>query len=84
MLMCSIGSAVLHAKPLRIGVIASVANIATEQAIAEALAQGIDVTLVEFNDWVMPNKALVDGSIDAIFFSMSLFYNYSIRNGARI
>lgn len=72
-LVCSIGPAVVNAKPLRIGVIASVANVATEQAIAEARAQGIDVTLVEFNDWVMPNTALAEGSIDANFFQHEPF-----------
>lgn len=72
-LVCSIGPAVAHAKPLRIGVIASMANVATEQAIAEARAQGIDVTLVEFNDWVMPNTALAEGSIDANFFQHEPF-----------
>ncbi|HEY0297226.1 MAG TPA: MetQ/NlpA family ABC transporter substrate-binding protein [Bordetella sp.] len=61
------------AEPLRIGVIASVANEATEIAIAQAKKQGLDVKLVEFSDWVMPNVAVADGSIDANFFQHEPF-----------
>ncbi|SAI06456.1 D-methionine ABC transporter substrate-binding protein [Bordetella ansorpii] len=59
--------------PLRIGVIASVANQATEQAIEEARKQGLEVKLVEFSDWVLPNIAVADGSIDANFFQHEPF-----------
>lgn len=54
--------------PLRIGAIPSVANEATEKAIELARAQGLNVKLVEFADWVLPNTALAEGSIDANFF----------------
>jgi len=54
--------------PLRIGAIPSVANEATEKAIEIARAQGLNVKLVEFSDWVLPNTALAEGSIDANFF----------------
>ncbi|MCD0501957.1 MetQ/NlpA family ABC transporter substrate-binding protein [Bordetella petrii] len=60
-------------KPLRIGVIASVANEATEIAIAQAAKQGLKVELVEFNDWVMPNIAAAEGSVDANFFQHAPF-----------
>ncbi|SAI74865.1 D-methionine ABC transporter substrate-binding protein [Bordetella ansorpii] len=59
--------------PLRIGVIASVANQATELAIEEARKQGLEVKLVEFSDWVLPNIAVADGSIDANFFQHEPF-----------
>lgn len=59
--------------PLRIGVIASVANQATEIAIEEARRQGLEVKLVEFSDWVLPNIAVADGSIDANFFQHEPF-----------
>ncbi|MFY3707174.1 MetQ/NlpA family ABC transporter substrate-binding protein, partial [Achromobacter dolens] len=55
-------------KPLRIGLIPSVANAATELAVAEARKAGLEVELVEFNDWVLPNIAVADGSVDANFF----------------
>ncbi|MBV7486161.1 MetQ/NlpA family ABC transporter substrate-binding protein [Bordetella sp. BOR01] len=60
-------------KPLRIGVIASVANEATEIAIAQARKQGLKVELVEFSDWVMPNIAAAEGSVDANFFQHEPF-----------
>ncbi|KAF1044549.1 MetQ/NlpA family ABC transporter substrate-binding protein [Xylophilus sp.] len=65
-------AALSHAQPatapLRIGVIPSVANEATEKAIALARDQGLNVQLVELSDWLQPNVALVEGSIDANFF----------------
>lgn len=60
-------------RPLRIGVIPSVANEATEIAIAQAGKQGLKVELVEFSDWVMPNIAAAEGSIDANFFQHEPF-----------
>jgi D-methionine transport system substrate-binding protein len=60
-------------QPLRIGVIASVANEATEQAIAEAAVEGLKVELVEFSDWVMPNTAVQEGAVDANFFQHAPF-----------
>lgn len=54
--------------PLRIGAIPAVANQATEKAIELARAQGLEVKLIEFSDWVLPNTALAEGSIDANFF----------------
>lgn len=59
--------------PLRIGTIPSVANQATEKAIELARAQGLKVELIEFSDWVLPNTALAEGSIDANFFQHSPF-----------
>lgn len=59
--------------PLRIGVIPSVANQATEIAIAQAAKQGLDVTLVEFSDWVMPNTGVAEGALDANFFQHAPF-----------
>lgn len=60
-------------KPLRIGVIPSVANQATEIAIAEAAKQGLKVELVEFADWVMPNTGVAEGALDANFFQHEPF-----------
>lgn len=71
--------------PLRIGVIASVANEATELAIAEAKKAGLEVELVEFNDWVLPNIAVADGSVDANFFQHEPFLQlFNQRRGANL
>ena len=71
--------------PLRIGVIASVANQATEEAIEQARKQGLDVKLVEFSDWVLPNIAVEDGSIDANFFQHEPFLQlFNTSRGARL
>lgn len=59
--------------PLRIGVIPSVANQATEIAIVAAAKQGIQVELVEFSDWVMPNTGVAEGALDANFFQHAPF-----------
>ncbi|WP_088140642.1 MetQ/NlpA family ABC transporter substrate-binding protein [Achromobacter xylosoxidans] len=70
-------------KPLRIGVIPSVANAATEIAIAQARKEGLEVKLVEFNDWVLPNIAVADGSVDANFFQHAPFLElFNQRRGA--
>ena len=73
------------AKPLRIAVIPSVANEATEQAIALAKQEGLAVELVEFSDWVMPNTALKEGSVDANFFQHAPFLQrFNAASGATL
>jgi len=80
-----IAPAAAQEQPLRIGVIASVANEATELAIAQAKQQGLDVKLVEFNDWVLPNIAVADGSVDANFFQHAPFLElFNQRRGANL
>ncbi|MGE8636275.1 MAG: MetQ/NlpA family ABC transporter substrate-binding protein, partial [Achromobacter piechaudii] len=72
-------------KPLRIGVIPSVANEATEIAIAQAKKEGLEVKLVEFSDWVLPNIAVADGSVDANFFQHEPFLQlFNQRRGANL
>ena len=65
-------------KPLRIGVIPALAN-RRPKAIALAAQQGLEVKLVEFNDWVLPNIAVADGSVDANFFQHEPFLQCSMR-----
>ncbi|MGE8679035.1 MAG: MetQ/NlpA family ABC transporter substrate-binding protein [Achromobacter marplatensis] len=78
-------TAMAQDKPLRIGVIPSVANEATELAIAQAKKEGLDVKLVEFNDWVLPNIAVADGSVDANFFQHEPFLQlFNQRRGANL
>lgn len=72
--------AIAQPAPLRIGVIASIANEATEIAIDQARLEGVNAKLVEFADWVMPNVATVDGSIDANFFQHAPFLDVFNRS----
>ncbi|WP_086059422.1 MetQ/NlpA family ABC transporter substrate-binding protein [Bordetella genomosp. 9] len=72
--------AIAQPAPLRIGVIASIANEATEIAIDQARLEGVNARLVEFADWVMPNVATVDGSIDANFFQHAPFLDVFNRS----
>jgi D-methionine transport system substrate-binding protein len=65
--------AIAQPAQLRVGVIASVANEATEIAIDQARKEGVNARLVEFSDWVMPNVAVADGSIEANFFQHEPF-----------
>ncbi|MEJ1975528.1 MAG: MetQ/NlpA family ABC transporter substrate-binding protein [Acetobacteraceae bacterium] len=48
----------------------------TIQFAAElARKHGLDVKVVEFSDWVMPNQAVADGDADANFFEHTPFLN---------
>ncbi|MFT4192361.1 MAG: MetQ/NlpA family ABC transporter substrate-binding protein, partial [Comamonas sp.] len=67
------GVSAAQAAPLRIGVLSTVANEAAEEAVALAKAEGLDVQLVEFTDWLLPNTAVVEGSLDANFFQHGPF-----------
>lgn len=55
-------------QPLRIGLAASPANDAVRHAAKLAEQQGLDVKIIEFTDWVAPNSALADKSIDVNYF----------------
>jgi len=80
-----LASAQSASKPLRIAVIPSVANEATELAIAQAKTEGLMVELVEFSDWVMPNTAVQEGAVDANFFQHAPFLErYNAASGARL
>lgn len=64
-LFASAGSA--FAVPLKIGVSAVTAP-SLEVAAAEAKKQGLDVEVIEFSDWTLPNTALASGDLDANYF----------------
>ncbi len=55
-------------QPLRIGLAASPANDAVRHAAKLAEQQGLNVKIVEFTDWVAPNAALADKSVDVNYF----------------
>ena len=55
------------------------------KAIALAARQGLEVKLVEFNDWVLPNIAVADGSVDANFFQHEPFLQvFNARRGVKL
>ena len=64
-LLSGAGSAL--AAPLKIGVSAVTAP-SLEVAAAEAKKQGLDVQVIEFSDWTLPNTALAAGDLDANYF----------------
>jgi D-methionine transport system substrate-binding protein len=56
------------ASPLRIGINSGLSADAVHQAAKEAKAQGLDVKVIEFTDWITPNAALANKDIDANYF----------------
>lgn len=54
--------------PLRIALATSISNQAIEAAAAEARAEGLEIRLTEFSDWVTPNRAVAQGEQDANLF----------------
>jgi D-methionine transport system substrate-binding protein len=55
-------------QPLRIGLAASPANDAVRHAAQLAEKQGLNVKVIEFTDWVTPNRALADKDVDVNYF----------------
>ena len=66
--LAGMSSADAQQEPLRIGLAASANNEAIEAVLPRAKAAGLDVKLIEFNDWNMPNNALFEKSIDVNFY----------------
>lgn len=64
-------------KPLRIGLATSISNQAAEIAAKEAKAQGLDVRLIEFNDWNTPNRAVAEKEIEANLFQHVPFLEFT-------
>lgn len=54
----------LHAAPLKVGVTAGPHAIIMDKVKELAKAQGIDIQVIEFNDFILPNMALSDKEID--------------------
>ncbi len=59
------GCAKNDAKELRVGVTSGPHAQIMETVAAEALKRGVRIKVVEFSDYVQPNAALADGSLDA-------------------
>ncbi len=56
------------AEPLRVAVVAGPGTPAMELAATHAKAAGVPIRIVELTDWITPNEALSDGSIDVNYF----------------
>ncbi|GAB2708265.1 MetQ/NlpA family ABC transporter substrate-binding protein [Comamonas sediminis] len=64
---------VAQAQPLRIGVTPGSLADSAQIAAREAKAQGLDVQIVEFTDWTLPNTALVNGDLDLNYYQHQAF-----------
>ena len=63
-----LGGGAARAEPLTLGVSVGLGNVAMEIAVREARAQGLDVKLVEFSDYISQNEGVNDGSLDANYY----------------
>lgn len=61
-LLLSISS--LSAAPLKVGVTAGPHAIIMEKVKELAKIEGLEIQIIEFNDFILPNMALADGEID--------------------
>lgn len=64
---------------VKIGSTVGATSDAVLAVVDEAKAQGIDVQLVEFTDWTLPNEALNNGDIDLNFFQHEPFLQNAIK-----
>lgn len=61
------------AQPLKIGVTPGALADSAQIAAGEAKAQGLDVEIVEFTDWTLPNTALANGDLDLNYYQHQAF-----------
>lgn len=64
---------------IRIASIPGATSDAIQAVIGDARAQGLEVELVEFTDWTVPNEALNNGDVDLNFFQHQPFLNNAIK-----
>lgn len=67
------------ADTIKVGTTAGATADALEALVPEARAAGLDLRLVEFTDWTLPNEAVHNGDIDLNFFQHQAFLNNAIR-----
>jgi D-methionine transport system substrate-binding protein len=65
--------------PLKIGSPAGPFSDILDFAAKLAHAQGLEVKIIEFTDWITPNEALANGDIDANLFQHIPFLNAAIK-----
>lgn len=61
------------AAPIRIGVSPGALADSAQIAADEARAEGLEVQIVEFTDWTLPNAALASGDLDANYYQHQAF-----------
>lgn len=64
---------------VRVGVTPGALADSIRVAAAEAQRQGLDVQVVEFADWTMPNVALANGDLDVNYFQHQAFLDIPTR-----
>lgn len=64
---------------IRIGSTPGVTSDAVQALVDEGKQQGLDVKLIEFTDWTLPNEALSNGDIDLNFFQHRPFLANAIK-----
>ena len=67
------------AEVVKVGSTPGVTSDAVQALVPEARAAGIDLQLVEFTDWTLPNEAVNNGDIDLNFFQHQAFLNNAIK-----
>ncbi len=73
------------AKPIKIGATAGPHAQVVEAVAKEAKKQGIDVQVVEFSDYVTPDKALADGELDLNSYQHAPFLaNFCKQNNSKL
>lgn len=61
------------AQPLKVGVTPGALADSAQLAAREAKAQGLEVEIVEFTDWTLPNTALANGDLDLNYYQHQAF-----------
>lgn len=64
---------------IKVGSIPGATSDAVQALIPEGKKQGLDIQLVEFTDWTLPNEAVNNGDIDVNFFQHQAFLNNAIK-----
>jgi D-methionine transport system substrate-binding protein len=76
----ALASPLLHAaETLKIGSTPGATSDAIEALIPEAKQAGLNIELIEFTDWTLPNEAVHNGDIDLNFFQHQAFLNNAIK-----
>lgn len=64
---------------IKVGSIPGATSDAVQALIPEGKKQGLDIQLVEFTDWTLPNEAVNNRDIDVNFFQHEAFLNNAIK-----
>lgn len=64
---------------IKVGSIPGATSDAVQALIPEAKQQGLDIELVEFTDWTLPNEAVNNRDIDVNFFQHEAFLKNAIK-----